>query len=94
MIYNVLNIYNVTQEFKKLIFNLSIIIIDELSIVSIFVANLLQFESHVFSECIIFLIIYAKKQKVYVFNYFLSKQYLVNDFHNCMNYCNMLGGIS
>ena len=39
MIYIVLKVYNVTKQLKKLIFNLSIIIIKELSTVTLFVAE-------------------------------------------------------
>ena len=53
MIYNVLKIYNVT---KQLICNPSIIIINELSIVRIFAANWLQFETLMFPNSIVLML--------------------------------------
>ena len=35
-----------------------------------------------------------KKQKIRVFDYFLQKQYLVDDFHSSMNYCGTSDGIA
>ena len=56
MIHNVLKVYNATKQFKKLICYLSIITINELSIVSILVANLLQFESRMFLKLIVIIL--------------------------------------
>ena len=53
MIYNVLKIYNVI---KQLICNPSIIIINELSILTTFVANSLHFETLMFSNPIVLML--------------------------------------
>ena len=53
---------------------------------------LLQY-NFVWSKYIIFQDIYAEKQKIRAFDYFLPKQDLVHDFHS-MNYCGMSGGIT
>ena len=55
MICNFLKVYNVKKQFVKLICSLKIII-NELLIVSIFAATLLQFESYMLPELIVLML--------------------------------------